>query len=56
MYPRDDKSLDLIGKALRDAWCDLVISPLPERIARLLEELGRAEKIPPQRAAQKQAG
>jgi len=55
MYPRDDKSLDLIGKALRDAWCDLVISPLPERIVQLLDELG-AEKIPPQPATQKLAG
>jgi hypothetical protein len=43
MQPRRDKSLELIGDGLRDFWRDVVVSPLPDRIQRLLEELQRKE-------------
>jgi hypothetical protein len=40
---------DLIGKRLREEWCDLEKSPLPERIRLLVIELNRGENAPPQR-------
>jgi hypothetical protein len=40
---RRDRSLELIGEGLRDFWRDVVVSPLPDRIQRLLEELQRRE-------------
>jgi hypothetical protein len=46
MRARNDKSLDVIGNTLRDTWRELVASPLPERIQRLLDELDRTEDKP----------
>jgi hypothetical protein len=43
MQPRRDKSLELIGDGLRHFWRDVVVSPLPDRIQHLLEELQRRE-------------
>ena len=51
MRARNDKSLDVIGNSLRDTWRELVASPLPERIQRLLDELDRTEDEPGQRGA-----
>jgi len=36
-------SLDLIGRRLRDAWRDLIASPLPARMRSLIDELRRSE-------------
>ncbi len=48
MRARNDKSLELIGNRLRDAWRDLVTAPLPDRIQDLLEALRRMDgHIPP---------
>ncbi len=52
MQPRRDKSLELIGDGLRHFWRDVVVSPLPGQIQRLLEELQRNQdagcaKAPP---------
>jgi hypothetical protein len=44
MQARDNKSLDVIGDGLRNVWRDVVASPMPERIGRLLEELRRRER------------
>jgi hypothetical protein len=40
-------SLRVIGERLRDDWHHLVLSPLPERLQRLIEQLDRAEMAPP---------
>jgi len=53
MRARNDKSLDVIGNSLRDTWRELVTSPLPERIQRLLDELDRTEEEPRQRGARR---
>ena len=53
MRARNDKSLDVIGTSLRDTWRELVASPLPERIQRLLDELDRAEDEPGQHGARR---
>ena len=53
MRARNDKSLDVIGNGLRDTWRELVASPLPERIRRLLDELDRTEEEPSQRGARR---
>jgi hypothetical protein len=44
MQSRIDTSLDAIGDGLRTIWRDVVASPLPGRIGRLLEELSRRER------------
>jgi hypothetical protein len=44
MPPRRDKSLELIGDGLRHFWRDVVVSPLPDQIQRLLEELQRKDE------------
>jgi len=53
MRARNDKSLDVIGNSLRDTWRELVASPLPDRIQRLLDELDRTEDEPGQRGARR---
>ena len=51
MQARRNKSLEVIGDGLRDAWRDVVDSPLPARIRHLLEELHRKEReVRPDRA------
>ena len=44
MPTRITEPLDIIGERLRDEWCDLLSSPLPDRLRRLLEKLELAEK------------
>ena len=53
MRARNDKSLDVIGNSLRDTWRELVASPLPERIQRLLDELDRTEDEPGRHGARR---
>src|SRR5262249_45671196 len=53
MRARNDKSLDVIGNSLRDTWRELVASPLPERIQRLLDELARTEGKPRKEVARR---
>jgi hypothetical protein len=53
MRARNDKSLDVIGNSLRDTWRELVASPLPERIQRLLDELDRTQDKPRKQGARR---
>jgi len=53
MRARNDKSLDVIGNSLRNTWRELVASPLPERIRRLLDELDRTEDEAGQRGGRR---
>jgi hypothetical protein len=46
MRTKISDQFDLIGKRLRDDWCDLENAPLPERIRLLVIELDRDEKAP----------
>jgi hypothetical protein len=42
--PIDDHIEQMLGKALRAAYADIIEEPVPERFVRLLEDLARADK------------
>ena len=43
-----EKPLDLIGRNLREAFCGVLTSPLPDRLCGLLTALKAAENPPPE--------
>lgn len=49
MSGRQELPIDLIGSTLRDNWRDIVSSPLPERLQKLLDGLERAKNDQSQR-------